>query len=1342
MATAATGRLHLAASLRYHRTSQGAAAIRRDIVLINRKLGLMESEFRKINRSLRRTLRGFGGLALAFGAFQAVRGVARFGQDIATLQAVTQATEKDIRMLERRIRDLAATTRFTGTQAAEAATALGRAGFTATEVWESVGGALDLALVGQLEVADATRITADVLRAFGLEAREMTQVVDALSAGAVNANMTIQDIGLAMSHAAPFFKKFGADLKTGVALLGTLANAGIRGERAGTALRQTMIKIADLTPKAQNAIESLNFGGRRLTPADLDVGRLGIMQVLENLSKVGLGTSAELEKASQQLQGVGVAAHSADRGLEKVVRGAGAVPDVFNLADESISRTTRSARILGTIFEARAGAAMALLLARFMALKEQIDFVGDAVESNGAFFSRLAATMRNTLETAALRVLSVWQELMLAIFRGQTGDSPVISALKVALHLLADAIQWTSQNLWVLQAAFAAFFASAGVPIINRIAQGMWTLATATYTTAGAVTAAGIAFRALMVATGVFLVIQALSLVLAVASGETAGLAGWVRKLGGWLAGLWQQVKAGVSVYAAFGLNFDAMKRAMKSWWKSMTGLGASLRRAFIDIIVALRPVLIHLGRLGAWLTKYILAPAITVVFWGIVKAVEGFAWIIEKIAQGIDWVARGIRKAARAVRDSKAGAALRDSVGLNWQLASALSAVNLAVAHWKVGPAAPDQFSSKSIEAGIAELERLRRRALWLGADDSALAQVDALLVELADKLGKVTAAAQKSAKAVADVSTELQQFGEVNFKELDRLVNGILGDTVNAEISKLDELFGHYDELQTVLARVASGYYKVGVNMEQSQKAALDLRAVLLPEAIDKQFKNLVDSAAVSYLGDAERQFQSARLQFQSLVATHERLVDWSQEKLELLVKSGATGEEIEKATATYEHWIDLLQGAMNLLVKKTRDLESTLVRDQAREIISASGFESPGMEIFDRGASYVKLEKQIAEFQKRNSELIEWSESAVRPSSGEAAIDDFDRKMRQAADAVHLEPILDTLALKLRKQLSMDLFIAPEGMQSLDAMLQGTGIGVNQLPSVRRSQLGMALHGEDGKSGLAGTLSSMESATGQDAPNADVLQAHRDAVAALREEYERLGEATMGVGAALKQAFSTQFFKVVKGAVDSMASGIGQWAVGAQSFRQAAAGAVSAMLSGMVAMIAKVLTFIGLAAATASIGLFFGTEGFSTIFTGIFKLLLGTGSYDGFGSGFATAIGGFATGGWVAGPGTATSDNLMALLSPGEFVVSAPAAARAGPVLEDINAGRLSAAAGGVEQWGGRSTGNIGLDDDGGAAREVVVPVTVNLDGRKMAAALARAGLDSHGRGTLPRKRTSTA
>lgn len=72
-------------------------------------------------------------------------------------------------------------------------------------------------------------------------------------------------------------------------------------------------------------------------------------------------------------------------------------------------------------------------------------------------------------------------------------------------------------------------------------------------------------------------------------------------------------------------------------------------------------------------------------------------------------------------------------------------------------------------------------------------------------------------------------------------------------------------------------------------------------------------------------------------------------------------------------------------------------------------------------------------------------------------------------------------------------------------------------------------------------------------------------------------------------------------------------------------------------------------------------------------------------------------YATGGWISGPGTGTSDSVPALLSSGEFVVRQSVASQAGGFLEALNAGVMRFANGGpvppVPPGGQLATGQAG-------------------------------------------------
>lgn len=131
--------------------------------------------------------------------------------------------------------------------------------------------------------------------------------------------------------------------------------------------------------------------------------------------------------------------------------------------------------------------------------------------------------------------------------------------------------------------------------------------------------------------------------------------------------------------------------------------------------------------------------------------------------------------------------------------------------------------------------------------------------------------------------------------------------------------------------------------------------------------------------------------------------------------------------------------------------------------------------------------------------------------------------------------------------------------------------------------------------------------------------------------------------------------------------------------------------------------------------------GSDAFGTVTGGLLKLgqnliqMLQNSSFGqgvsqavtGAGDWLSTAFGavkswaGYATGGYVSGPGTGTSDSIPAMLSNGEYVINAEAAAKFKPILDAINTGQFGkfSEGGGVGDFGaGSSSFNTGTFGSG--------------------------------------------
>ncbi len=98
-------------------------------------------------------------------------------------------------------------------------------------------------------------------------------------------------------------------------------------------------------------------------------------------------------------------------------------------------------------------------------------------------------------------------------------------------------------------------------------------------------------------------------------------------------------------------------------------------------------------------------------------------------------------------------------------------------------------------------------------------------------------------------------------------------------------------------------------------------------------------------------------------------------------------------------------------------------------------------------------------------------------------------------------------------------------------------------------------------------------------------------------------------------------------------------------------------------------------------------------------------------------------FATGGYVSGPGTATSDSIPAMLSNGEFVINAQAAKRWRPFLEAINSGNVPGF-----KLGGQLSYQDYVVTGGHAAANMQILSAAGLSNNKLLNVLARISKDT--------------
>lgn len=173
-------------------------------------------------------------------AFAACVGIAGdFEAAMSAVEALSQANERDMAALTAQAKELGATTKFTAKESADAMGYMAMAGWDAAEMLQGMNGVLQLAAASGEDLAMVSDIVTDSLSAFGLTAADTAHFSDVLAAAATNSNTNVAIMGETFKMSASVAGALGYSIEDVAAAMGLMANSGVKGSIAGTALRNT-----------------------------------------------------------------------------------------------------------------------------------------------------------------------------------------------------------------------------------------------------------------------------------------------------------------------------------------------------------------------------------------------------------------------------------------------------------------------------------------------------------------------------------------------------------------------------------------------------------------------------------------------------------------------------------------------------------------------------------------------------------------------------------------------------------------------------------------------------------------------------------------------------------------------------------------------------------------------------------------------------------------------------------------------------------------------------------------------------------------------------------------------
>ena len=210
-----------------------------DIAAKGEKLKTVGDNITNVGQKFLPVTAGVVGLGTA-----AVKTAADFDSAMSKVAAVSGATGSELDALREKAREMGSKTKFSASEAAEAMNYMAMAGWKTSDMLEGIEGVMNLAAASGEDLATTSDIVTDALTAFGLSASDSGHFADILAAASSNANTNVSMMGETFKYCAPIAGALGFSAEDTAEAIGLMANAGIKGSQAGTALRTIMNNLS------------------------------------------------------------------------------------------------------------------------------------------------------------------------------------------------------------------------------------------------------------------------------------------------------------------------------------------------------------------------------------------------------------------------------------------------------------------------------------------------------------------------------------------------------------------------------------------------------------------------------------------------------------------------------------------------------------------------------------------------------------------------------------------------------------------------------------------------------------------------------------------------------------------------------------------------------------------------------------------------------------------------------------------------------------------------------------------------------------------------------------------
>lgn len=201
--------------------------------------------FGRLNLEMRSIAIAMGGISAPLLLFvrSSIKEWGDFEYEMASVKAVTQASELQMKSLSKTVQHLGATTQFYSKEVATAAKQMGQMGLKAKEIAGLLPEVLSLAAIENIDPQRSAEVIVGAVKALAEPLEYAGKMADLLAFAATNSASTIDDMGMALARSGAASKAAGQSFETTLSILMTLADRNITASKAGQAYVMILNKI-------------------------------------------------------------------------------------------------------------------------------------------------------------------------------------------------------------------------------------------------------------------------------------------------------------------------------------------------------------------------------------------------------------------------------------------------------------------------------------------------------------------------------------------------------------------------------------------------------------------------------------------------------------------------------------------------------------------------------------------------------------------------------------------------------------------------------------------------------------------------------------------------------------------------------------------------------------------------------------------------------------------------------------------------------------------------------------------------------------------------------------------